>query len=115
MSTITLRYLIQGLEGETPNTDGPPSVFHADINIKNKVGKLKEIICKNNDFICENEDIILWKVDIPESDKRIKQLKTSLIEKVFDQKCEKLSDGEFIQDIFKSYPKTNHIHIIASI
>ncbi|CAG8623482.1 4571_t:CDS:2 [Gigaspora rosea] len=112
MPTITLRYLIQGLQGETPNTEDTPSVFHVEVNIKNKVGMLKESICKNNNLTCENEDLILWKLDIHESDERIKQLKTSTIEKVFDRKCEKLSDGDIIRDIFESCPEKNHIHII---
>ncbi|CAG8833192.1 39625_t:CDS:1, partial [Gigaspora margarita] len=111
MSTITLRYLVQGLQRETPNIKDSLLVLHADYD----VGMLKESICKNHDLVCENKDIILWKIDIPKNDKRIKQLETSLVEKVFDQKCEKLSDGEFIRDIFKSCPKKNHIHIIASI
>ncbi|CAG8806868.1 9710_t:CDS:2, partial [Racocetra persica] len=52
--------------------------------------------------------LTLWKVDIPVKDKRIKQLKTSLVEKVFIHKCEKLSDNkEIIKDIFTPHPKKN--------
>ncbi|KAF0507107.1 Alpha/Beta hydrolase protein [Gigaspora margarita] len=111
MSTITLRYLVQGLQRETPNIKDSLLVLHADYD----VGMLKESICKNHGLVCKNKNIILWKIDIPKNDKRIKQLETSLVKKVFDQKCEKLSNREFIRDIFKSCPKTNHIHIIVSI
>ncbi|CAG8693563.1 9467_t:CDS:1, partial [Racocetra fulgida] len=113
-NTLPLRYIVQGHLGETL----PIKTFELDFDDNKNVGVLKTSICENEDlkeFICKNEDLTLWKVDIPVNDRRIKQLKTSLVEKVFNHKCEKLSDNkEIIKDIFTPHLKKNHIHIIAS-
>ncbi|CAG8578770.1 14870_t:CDS:2, partial [Gigaspora rosea] len=123
---ITLKCIVQG---ETPP-------FNVDININEKVSELRE---KVYDFVHEKsdpkiKDITLWKVNVPENckiikdsiknnnkrdDERIKQqLKTLTIEKlkILGCECEELSDTtETIQNIFKFSLKQINLYIIASI
>ncbi|KAF0507108.1 alpha/beta-hydrolase [Gigaspora margarita] len=89
MSTIILRYLVQGLQRETHNIEDSLLVLHADDDID----MLKESICKKHDLL----------------------KKSSSVEKIFNHECEKLSDiSKPINSIFEFLLKEKNIHIIVS-
>ncbi|CAG8708892.1 28910_t:CDS:2, partial [Dentiscutata erythropus] len=102
---IIIRYIDQCFV--TPQKK--PRVYVIRVNSDITVGELKK-------YINQDKNLTLWKVDIPEDDKRIKKIKTSsLVEKVFNRKFEKFSDRGIIEEIFESPHKENNIHIVASI
>jgi hypothetical protein len=93
---------------------GEDNAFPIDFDMNKTVGHLKKAILekKNNTFSgIDARDLILWKVDIPQSDKRNIHMGIDIKQKF--EGVELDDDLTPIREHFEKEPSEEHIHIIV--